>query len=149
LASHFARSAQLLEPAAAAEVLKAACRVECAPTSVPDCLILGAKHALTREVPMDDPNDRRSRQNLSWNWGRQPQFRPFSGRWMRGPRVPPPPGPRRRPRPSKAERAQEERAEARAERLHLAGLTNAGVIIMGVVLAGVVVMLVLVLVSHH
>ena len=51
--------------------------------------------------------------------------------------------------PSKAEREQEKRAEERAERLHLVGLTNAGVIIMSVVLGAVVVMLVLVLVSHH
>jgi len=96
---------------------------------------------------MDDPNDPYSPSNLSWNWGRQPQFRPFSGRWMRGPRVPPPPGPPQKP--SKAEREQEVRAEARAERLHLAGLTSAGGIIMTVVLGAVVVMLVLVLVSHH
>jgi uncharacterized membrane protein len=41
------------------------------------------------------------------------------------------------------------RAEARAERLHLAGLTGAGVIIMSVVLCAVVVVLVVVLVSHH
>ena len=40
------------------------------------------------------------------------------------------------------------RAEARAQRLHLVGLTNAAVIIMGVVL-GAMVVLVLVLVSHH
>jgi hypothetical protein len=46
-------------------------------------------------------------------------------------------------------RAQEMRAEARAERLHLAGVTNAGVIIMCAVLAAVVVLLVVVLVSHH
>jgi hypothetical protein len=51
--------------------------------------------------------------------------------------------------PSKAEREQAKRAEARAKRLHLAGLTNAAVIIMGVVLGAVVVVLVLVLVSHH
>jgi hypothetical protein len=116
-------------------------------TLVCDCFILGAKQAFTREVPMDDPNDPYSRDKLSWNWGAQPKFRPFSGRWMRGPRVPPPPGPPRRP--SNAEREQEKRAEARAERLHLAGLTNAGVIIMSVVLGAVVVVLVLVLVSHH
>ena len=97
---------------------------------------------------MDDPNDPYSPSNLSWNWRfGGPKWRPFTGRYLRGPRVPPPPGPR--PGPSKAEREQEKRAEARAERLHLAGLTNAGVIIMGVVLAGVMVMLVLVLVSHH
>jgi len=113
-----------------------------------DCLILGAKQAFTREVPMDDPNDPYSPSNLSWNWRfGGPKWRPFSGRWMRGPRVPPPPGQRRRP--SKAEREQERRAEARAERLHLAGLTNAGVIIMSVVLGAVVVMLVMVLVSRH
>ncbi len=93
---------------------------------------------------MDDPNDPYSPDNLSWNWiGGGPKWRPFSGRSGRGPRVPPP------PKPSKAERAQEKRAEARAERLHLAGLTNAGVIIMSVVLGAVVVILVLVLVSHH
>lgn len=97
---------------------------------------------------MDDPNDPYSPENLSWNWhGFGPNWRPFNGRWLRGPRVPPPPGPRRRR--SKAEREQEQRAEARAERLHLAGLTNAGVIIMTVVLAAVLVMLVLVLATHH
>jgi hypothetical protein len=94
---------------------------------------------------MDDPNDPYSPDNLSWNWFRSPQWRPFSGR--RGPRVPPPPGPP--PKPSKAEREQEKRAEARAERLHLVALTNAGVIIMGVVLAVMVVVVALVLVSHH
>jgi hypothetical protein len=97
---------------------------------------------------MDDPNDPYSPSNLSWNWGfGGPKWRPFSGRWMRGPRIPPPPGPR--PKPSKAELEQERRSEARAERMHLAGLTSAGVIIMSLVLAAVVVMLVLVLVSHH
>jgi hypothetical protein len=99
---------------------------------------------------MDDPNDPYSPSNLSWNWRfGGPKWRPFSGRWMRGPRVPPPPGPPRRP--SKAERAEEqradERAEERAKRLHLVGLSNAGVIIMGVVLGAVVVALVLVLVG--
>jgi hypothetical protein len=53
------------------------------------------------------------------------------------------------PKPSKAEREREKRADARAERLHLVGLTNAAVIIMGVVLGAVVIMLVLVLVSRH
>lgn len=95
----------------------------------------------------DDPNDPYSPENLSWNWQRQPQFRPYSGRWMRGPRVPPPPGPPSKP--SKAEHEQETRAEARAVRLHSASLSNAGVIIMGVVLAAVVVILVLVLVTRH
>ncbi|HEY2314689.1 MAG TPA: hypothetical protein VGH96_13820 [Streptosporangiaceae bacterium] len=113
-----------------------------------DCLILGAKQAFTREVPMDDPNDPYSPGNLSWNWRfGGPKWRPFTRVAGRGPRVPPPPGPRRRP--SKAEREQEKRAEARAERLHLAGLTNAGVIIMSVLLGAVLAMLVLVLVSHH
>ena len=96
---------------------------------------------------MDDPNDPYSPDNLSWNWSSRPKWRPFSGRGMRGPRVPPPPGPP--PKPSKAEREQEKRAEARAERLHLAGLTNAGVIIMSVVLGAMAVILVLLLVSRH
>jgi hypothetical protein len=98
---------------------------------------------------MDDPDDPYSRDNLSWNWSfGRPKSQPFSGRSGRGPRVPPPPWARKPPEPSKAEREREKRAEARAERLHLAGLTNAAVIIMGVVL-GAVVMLVLVLVGHH
>jgi hypothetical protein len=97
---------------------------------------------------MDDPNDPYSPENLSWNWRfGGPKWRPFTGRYLHGPRVPPPPGPPRRL--SKAEREQEKRAEARAERLHLAGLTNAGVIIMGVVLGVAVLVLVLVAVSHH
>jgi hypothetical protein len=95
---------------------------------------------------MDDPNDPYSPDNLSWNWTRGRVWRPFSGRG-RGPRVPPPPGPP--PKPSKAEREQEKRTEARAERLHLVGVTHAGVIIMGVVLGATVVVLVLLLVSHH
>jgi hypothetical protein len=94
---------------------------------------------------MDDPKDPYSRDNLSWNWSSRPTWRPFSGRAGRGPRVPPPAGPPSRP--SKAEREQQRRAEARAERLHLAGLTSAGVIVMGVVLAAMV--LVIVLVSQH
>jgi hypothetical protein len=94
---------------------------------------------------MDDPNDPYSPDNLSWNWSSGPKWRPFSGR--RGPRVPPPPGPPSKP--GKAEREQERHAEARAARLHLVGLTNAGVIIMGVVLGAMVVALVLVLVSDH
>ena len=99
---------------------------------------------------MDDPNDPYSRDNLSWNWSfGGPKWRPFTGRqsFWRGPRVPPPPGPP--PKRSKAERVREKRADARAERLHLVGLTNAGVIIMGVVLGAAVVVLVLVLVSRH
>ena len=112
-------------------------------------LILGAKQAFTHEVPMDDPNDPYSRDNLSWNWSfGGPKWRPFSGRVFRPrPRVPPPPGPP--PRLSKAEREHERRAEARAKRLHLVGLTNAGVIIMSVVLGAAVIMLVVVAVSHH
>ncbi len=95
---------------------------------------------------MDDPNDPYSRNNLSWNWSfGGPKWRPFRGR--RGPRVPPPPGPP--PKPGKAEREQEKRAEARAERLHLVGLTDAGVVIMGVALGVAVVVLVVLLVSHH
>jgi len=97
---------------------------------------------------MDDPNDPYSPENLSWNWSRGgPNWRPFSGRWMRGPRVPPPPGPPHRA--SKAEREQQRRAEARAERLHLTSLSNAGVMIMGVLLAAVLIMLVLVLLLRH
>jgi hypothetical protein len=97
---------------------------------------------------MDDPKDPYSPDNLSWNWSRGgPRSRPFSGRSGRGPRIPPPPGPP--PKPSKAEREQERHAEARAERLHLVGLTNAGVMIMGVVLGAMVLVLVLVLVTHH
>jgi hypothetical protein len=87
---------------------------------------------------------------LSWNWSfGGPKWRPFSGRSRRGPRLPPPPWARKPPTPSKAEREQEKRADARAERLHLVGLTNAAVIIMGVVLGAAVVMLVLLLASHH
>ena len=99
---------------------------------------------------MDDPNDPNSPDNLSWNWvGGGPKWRPFSGRqsWLRGPRIPRPPGPQ--PKSSKAEREQEKRAEARAERLHLAGLTSVGAIIMSVVLAAVAVMLVLALITRH
>ena len=97
---------------------------------------------------MHDPDDPYSPDNLSWNWRfGGPKWRPFTGRYLRGPRIPPPLGPR--PKLSKAERERERRAEARAERLHLVGLTNAGVIIMGVVLTAAMVMLVLVAVSHH
>jgi hypothetical protein len=52
------------------------------------------------------------------------------------------------PKPGKAEREQEKRAEARAERLHLAGLTNAGVVIRGVALGAGVVVLAFLLVSR-
>lgn len=103
---------------------------------------------MTREVPVDDPNDPNSPDNLSWNWRMGgPKWRPFTLLPGSGRRLPRPPGPP--PKRSKAEREQEKRAEARAERLHLAGLTNAAVIIMGVVLGAVVVMLVLVVISHH
>jgi hypothetical protein len=61
--------------------------------------------------------------------------------------LPKPPGPSRGP--SKAERQRAARIEARDERLHLAGMTNAGTIVMGVVLAVVVVMLLVILMSHH
>jgi hypothetical protein len=99
---------------------------------------------------MDDPDDPYSPDNLSWNWRfGGPKWRPFTRLSGRGPRVPPPPWARKPPKPSKAEREQEKRADARAERLHLVGLTNAAVIIMGVVLGAVVVMLVMVLASRH
>ena len=99
---------------------------------------------------MDDPDDPYSPDNLSWNWRfGGPKWRPFTRLPGRGPRVPPPPW-ARPSKPSKAEREQEKRADARAERLHLVGLTNAAVIIMGVVLGAMLVLvLVLVLVSHH
>jgi hypothetical protein len=98
---------------------------------------------------MDDPNDPNSRENLSWNWFRGgPGWRPFMSRGGSGLRVPPPPG-LPRPGPSKAEREREKRAEERAERLHLVGLTNAGVIIMGVVLGVAVLVLVVLLIIRH
>jgi hypothetical protein len=66
-------------------------------------------------------------------------------------RLPAPPG--YRPKLGKAQRKQnalaEKRAEARATRLHLVGLTGAAVIVMGLVAAALVVMLLLVLISHH
>lgn len=96
----------------------------------------------------DDPDDPNSRDNLSWNWSfGGPKWRPFTRLPGSGRRLPPPPG--WVSRPDKAEREQEQRTEARAERLHLAALTSAGVVIMGVVLGAVVVMLVVVLVTHH
>jgi hypothetical protein len=97
----------------------------------------------------NDPDDPYSRDNLSWNWSfGGPKWRPFSGRvFQPRPRVPPPPGPPQKP--SKAEREQEVRAEVRARRLHLVGLTSAGVIIMRAVLGAAVVVLVLLLVTHH
>jgi len=66
-------------------------------------------------------------------------------------RLPAPPG--YRPKLGKAQRKQkalaEKRAEARAARLHLVGLTSAAVIVMGLVAAAMVVMFLLVLISHH
>ena len=98
---------------------------------------------------MDDPDDPYSPENLSWNWRfGGPKWRPFTRLPGRGPRLPPPEW-ARSPKPAKAEREQEKRADARAERLHLVALTNAAVIIMGVVLGAVAVVLVVVLVSHH
>jgi hypothetical protein len=97
---------------------------------------------------MDDPNDPNSRDNLSWNWRfGGPKWRPFTRLPGSGRRLPPPPGLPQKP--TKAEREQERRAEARAERLHLVGLTNAGVIIMGLILGAAVIALVLVAISHH
>ena len=66
--------------------------------------------------------------------------------------LPAPPGYRRKL--SKAQRKQKAQAEARADsratRLHLVGLTNAAVIVMGgLVAVAVVVVVVLMLVSHH
>jgi hypothetical protein len=97
---------------------------------------------------MDDPTDPNSRENLSWNWSAPPKWRPFTlqGRLRQG-RLPRAPGPP--PRVSKAEREQERRADARAARLHLIGLSNAGVIIMSVVLGALVLVLVLLLVTRH
>lgn len=65
-------------------------------------------------------------------------------------RLPAPPEYRRKL--SKAQHKQkalaEARAEARATRLHLVGLTDAAVIVVGLVAAAMVVMLVLILASH-
>jgi hypothetical protein len=95
-----------------------------------------------------DSNEPNEPNDLSWNWQRQPQFRPFSTRfWAPGRlRVPPPPGPP--PKQSKAEREAEARAEARAERMHLAGLSGAGVIIMFVIVAAVGALFLWVLITH-
>jgi hypothetical protein len=97
---------------------------------------------------MDDPDDPNSRDNLSWNWSfGGPKWRPFTRLPGSGRRLPQPPG--LPPKPSKAEREQQKRAEARAERLHLVGLTNAAVIITSVVLGAAVVVLLLLLVTRH
>ena len=66
--------------------------------------------------------------------------------------LPAPPGPR--PKLSKARRKQKALAEARADRratrLHLVGLTDAAVILMGgLVGVAVVIVVVLALISHH
>ena len=62
--------------------------------------------------------------------------------------LPAPPGFRRKR--TKAQRGQKARADARATRLHLVGLTDAAVVVMGLVAAAaVVVVLVLMLISHH
>jgi hypothetical protein len=106
--------------------------------------------AFTREVPMDDqkdPKDPFRKDDLSWNWSRSPQWRPFSGQSGRGPRVPAPPGPA--PRASKAQREQEKRAAERAARWHLVSLSGAGVVVAGVVLGAMVIVLVYALVSRH
>jgi len=65
--------------------------------------------------------------------------------------LPAPPGYRRKL--SKAQRKQKELAEARADRRatrwHLVGLTGAAVIVMGLVAAALVVTVMLVMISHH
>jgi hypothetical protein len=66
--------------------------------------------------------------------------------------LPAPPGPRRKL--GKAQHKQKElaeaRAEARAARLHLVGLTDAAVIVIGLVtVAMIVVMVALILIRHH
>jgi len=97
---------------------------------------------------MGDPNDPHRPDNSSWNWSfGGPKWRPFTRLPGSGRRLPRAPGPP--PKPTKAERDQEKRAEARAKRLHLVGLTNAGVIIIGVILGAAVIMLVLLLISRH
>jgi hypothetical protein len=74
----------------------------------------------------------------SWRW-----VGARGARW----RMPVPPGPP--PELSKAQREEQERAEARAARSHLPGLLSGGVIVMGLVLTAVVVVAVLALISHH
>jgi hypothetical protein len=65
--------------------------------------------------------------------------------------LPAPPGSRQKMSEAKRKvlHEQKARADARATRLHLVGLTDVGLIIMGLILAAVVVMLVVVLVSHR
>jgi hypothetical protein len=57
--------------------------------------------------------------------------------------LPKPPG--YRSKPSKAQRRQKARADARATRMHLVGLTDAAVIVMGLAAAAAVVMLLVML----
>jgi len=61
--------------------------------------------------------------------------------------LPAPPGYRRKR--SKAQRKQKALADARANRLHLVGLTGAAVIVMGLVAAAMAAVLVVVMISHH
>lgn len=65
--------------------------------------------------------------------------------------LPAPPGPR--PRLSRAKHKQKElaeaRADARAARFHLVGLTNAGVIVMGCLVVVAVAVMFAVLISRH
>ncbi len=65
--------------------------------------------------------------------------------------LPAPPGKRQKMSEArrKALRAEKARADARATRLHLVGLTDAAVIIAGLVLAAVIIMLVVVVLSRH
>lgn len=97
---------------------------------------------------MADPHDHRlsSYRAKSPATNRWRRAGAFGARW----RMPVPPGPPSRgSRPDKAEREAEARTEARTERMHLVGITDAWLVIMGVVLAAVVIMLVLALASRH
>jgi hypothetical protein len=87
-----------------------------------------SQQAFRWEVPVDDLNDPR----IS---AYKPQRRLL---------LPAPPG--QRPRRSKARREQKARADARAARLHLVGLTDIGVVVMGLLLVAVVVMFLVALV---
>ncbi len=79
--------------------------------------------------------------------------RPVANRWQwtgahgASWRMPVPPGPPHEP--TKVEREQKARAEARVARLHLVGLSNVGVIVICLALAVVVVISALVLISQH
>jgi hypothetical protein len=59
--------------------------------------------------------------------------------------VPAPPG-KKGHGPTKAERERQARADKRAARLHLVGVTNAGTVVMGVIFAVIVVMFLVVLI---